>query len=229
MRNIKWMMFDADNTLLDFNKASKDALWKAFEDFDSVCTEEIYAIYKKINIKIWMEFEDGQLSASELRPKRFAQLFDALGQQIAPPADFSITYLENLVKVSEMYDGIDELLSQLKKQYKISLITNGLKEVQRRRLQHLKLENHFDSIIVSDEIGVAKPDVRFFEYAYQTIPHSIEKEDVLVVGDNIIADVGGGNAFGFKTCWIHHGKENQTDIKPDYSIKTIEEFSGLLS
>ena len=228
MKDIKWIMFDADNTLLDFNKASKDALWKLFEDHGSACNEEIYSIYKKINYKVWTQFEEGVLSAVDLRPKRFKDLFDELGYQLTSPLKASQQYLNNLVVCSEMYADIPELLGMLKRKYKLSLITNGLKEVQRPRLQRLNLTHYFDSIVVSDEIGFAKPDSAFFNVAFSSFAHQLEKEEVLVVGDNIVADVKGGQDFGCATCWISHGKEKSEHIIPDHTIHDISEFHTLV-
>jgi YjjG family noncanonical pyrimidine nucleotidase len=226
--NIKWLMFDADNTLLDFKKACDEGLRKTFEDFDDECTPEIAVLYEKINAEVWHDFESGMIDAHELRSLRFERLFEAIETRPADPYRFNARYLENLVFLSEPYDGLVAFLSALKPNYRISLITNGLKEVQRPRLSRLGLNHHFDSIVVSDEIGVAKPDAAFFEYAYRDIPHEIEKNEVMVVGDNIKADIGGGKDYGFKTCWVHHGKENLTEIEPDFMIHGIHEFDRVL-
>ena len=227
--DIKWLMFDADNTLLDFKKACEDGLRKTFVDFGSHCTPEIETLYESINADVWHSFEEGEINALQVRRLRFARLFDALDISPADPLEFNAQYLENLVYCSEPYEGLEVILTALKPKYHISLITNGLKEVQRPRLARLGLNNYFDSIIVSDEIGVAKPDAAFFEYAYGTIPHRLDKHEVMVIGDNIKADIGGGKNFGFKTCWISHGKNNTTDIEPDFEIHGIHKFQEVLA
>lgn len=227
--DVKWLMFDVDNTLLDFKKACEDGLKKTFTDFDSVLTDEIEMLYESINSAVWREFEQGKIDAVSLRSVRFSRLFDELGIQPAHPSEFGAQYLKNLVYCSEAYDGLDELLKSLKPEYLVSIITNGLKEVQRPRLSKLGLTDYFDSIIVSDEIGVAKPQSAFFDLAYKSLKHDLKKEQVMVVGDNIVADIEGGNGFGFQTCWISHGKHNHTDIKPDIMIEGIHEFHKVLN
>ena len=225
----QWLLFDFDNTLVDFTNTSKKALFQAFIDYGSRCTEEIYAIYKDINHQVWSAFERGEMTAERLRIERIARLFHAFEQEPASPAAFSKRYLENLVALSHAYDGVHELLDALGKRFQLGLITNGLKEVQRPRLDLLRMTQHFGTIIVSDEIGVAKPDYAFFDYAYNTLPHPIAKEEFLVIGDNLQSDIAGGNNFGHATCWISHGRGNTTGIQPNFTIGGVLGLPSLLA
>ena len=90
------------------------------------------------------------------------------------------------------------------------------------------MTRHFTTIIVSDEIGVAKPDYAFFEYAYQTLPSPVAKQDILVIGDNLQSDIAGGNNFGHTTCWVSHGRDNTTDIQPNFTIGGVLGVTRLL-
>ncbi len=154
----QWLLFDFDNTLVDFTNTSKKALFQSFIDYGSECTEKIYATYKDINHQVWTAFERGEMSAERLRPERFARLFAAIEQEPASPPVFSKRYLENLVALSHAYEGVHNLLDTLGQRFQLGLITNGLKEVQRPRLDLLRMTHYFNTIIVSDEIGVAKRD-----------------------------------------------------------------------
>ncbi len=224
-----WLQFDADNTLLDFNGASKASFWKSFTQFDRTCSEEIYNRYKKINHEVWTEFELGKINAITLRSKRFQRLFEALDWNDISAQEFSKAYLQNLILTSEAYDGVVELLQKLRPDFTLSIITNGLQEVQRPRIEKLKMTELFASIVVSDEIGVAKPAIAYFDYVYQSIPNPPPKSEILVIGDSLNSDIQGGNNFGVSTCWISNGKENNTTIQPNYTIKTVQELPLLLS
>ncbi len=225
----KWLMFDADNTLLDFSGASKQSLWQTFEDNGHACNAEIYAIYKKVNGQIWSDFEQGKITAEALRPKRFAELFKAIDLYPASPENFSKAYLENLIYKSEIYDGVKGILKKLKPEYHLSIITNGLKEVQRPRLRRLDIDQYFDSIIVSDEVGVAKPDKAYFDIAYSSIENPPPKEQVLVIGDSLKSDILGGLNYGFKTCWINPNQLPVIEgIEPDYQLKSAIDIVELL-
>ena len=228
MARFKWLMFDIDNTLLDFSAASKDALWKTYNDVGVECNSQLYETYLSVNHANWTAFEQGALTAERLRVKRFEELFEATNIRPIVPEQFSVMYLENLVRCSRFYNGVPGLLEDLGRKYAISAITNGLREVQRPRIERLGLTKHFDSIIVSDEIGVGKPATAFFEHAVSSLPLSFNRDEILVIGDNIIADVGGANLFGCKSCWISHGRSNNSDIEPEYIISTISELPLLL-
>jgi len=225
---ISWLLFDIDNTLLDFNSASKAAFFNACKAHSLTCDDELYYRYKKINSQVWEEFERGDISALQLRSLRFERFFEA--EQIEPcaPLVFNRGYLEHLVEASEYYHKVPQMLESWKRQYKLSVVTNGLREVQRARLDKLDLSKHFDSIVVSDEIGCAKPSKDYFEYVFNNISNPAPKTETLIIGDSLKSDILGGINFGIKTCWLHHSRENETQLKPDFNIRDIQALDNLL-
>ena len=227
MNKYEWLLFDVDNTLLDFSKASKQSFFKSFEDYGIACSEELYKKYKVENAKVWTAFENKEIDTDILKRIRFKGFFDLIGITI-DPFEFNTAYVDNLVASSEVYPGAVELISRLSQNYKVSIITNGLKEAQRPRLAHVGMIDMFDSIVVSDEIGIAKPDVRFFEHTYNTISNPPDKSKILVIGDNLRSDILGGHNFGVDTCWISHNKENNSSIRPTFSSSTVFDIEGRL-
>ena len=223
-----WLLFDADNTLLDFTKASKDAFELVCKDFLIDYSPITFQIYQTLNHGVWKEFEQQQITAVELRTKRMSLFLDAIGKANIDPDIFSDRYMEKVVAASEIYEGVTELLANLKKDYRLSIVTNGLKEAQRPRLEKLELMSYFDSVVVSDEIGVAKPTIEFFEYAYQSIPNPPPKAQMLMIGDSLNSDIKGGNNFGIATCWLSRGKELTGEGIPDYTIRDVFELPSLL-
>ncbi len=227
-KNYSWLLFDADNTLLDFSQACRDAFWQSFQDFKIKCSDEIFEVYEEINKEVWKRFEKGEIDSVTLRSLRFSLLFQEIRIGHINAFLFNKSFLENLVHVSELYNGVKELLTSLKTEHKISIVTNGLKEVQRPRLSRLAITDFFDSIIVSDEIGVAKPDERYFEHVMKTIPTPPSKDQILMIGDNLHSDIIGGKNFGLDTCWITHGRENNTGIDPTFSIEKVHDIVDYL-
>jgi len=225
---ISWLLFDADNTLLDFSGAAKEALWATFTQYDRSCDEQIYQIYQQVNKQVWDAFEQNQMDAITLRYRRFELLFEEIQEPGLPAKAFGKHFLDNLILKSEAYEGVLELMEQLKLSYKLSLVTNGLKEVQRPRLNRLNLSPYFDSIIVSDEIGVAKPHGDYFNAVYHSIPDPPHKSEVLIIGDSLTSDILGGRDFGIKTCWVNHGREHTGEIIPDYQISDISQLRAML-
>jgi YjjG family noncanonical pyrimidine nucleotidase len=228
MNKYKWLLFDADNTFLDFTSASKKSLFKTCNDYDLKCDDDLYKTYKFENAKVWEAFENKEITALELRSLRFARFFSAVNILGINPFEFNTHYLQNLISVSEAYEGAIDLLEDLHKRYALSVITNGLREVQRPRINKLQMSHLFESIIVSDEIGVAKPDIKFFEHSYNSIPNPPPKSEILVIGDNLKSDIIGGINFGVDTCWISHQNINTTSIKPTYTVNNLFEIGSLL-
>ena len=120
----KWLLFDADNTLMDFDHASRLAMELSFKYYGLYLTDDNYKVYKTINHQVWNEFEKGEIDAITLRSKRFQLLFDWLNIKPTAPEEFGTRYLEELSIHNSPYDGVENLLLELKKDYKISIITN---------------------------------------------------------------------------------------------------------
>ena len=228
MYKYKWLLFDADNTFLDFATASKKSLFTTCSDYDLKCDEDIFKTYKFENAKVWASFENKEITALELRSLRFERFFSAANIKGIDPFEFNAQFLQNLILASEAYDGAIDFLENLRPKYTMSVITNGLKEVQRPRINKLQMNHIFESIIVSDEIGVAKPDIKFFEHSYNSIPNPPPKSEVLVIVDNLKSDILGGINFGVDTCWISHKNENTSSIKPTYTVKDLFDVSTIL-
>jgi YjjG family noncanonical pyrimidine nucleotidase len=223
-----WLLFDADNTLFDFHRCEGQALQLAMEDIGLSFVPKHHDLYRQINIQCWQEYERRIISKEELRLKRFLLFFDAV-QIEADPETFGTGYLQHLSTAAFLLEGALELLEQLKSNYRLALVTNGLKEVQRPRLEAGALNPFFEAIIVSDEIGYAKPHRPFFDYTFQEIG-SPDKDKVLIIGDNLHADVKGGLDYGIHACWYNPEAVDRTeDVEPTYEIRSLGELEGILS
>ena len=128
-------------------------------------------------------------------------------------------YTSYLAEGSFIYDETEELLSYLHGKYKIVIITNGLVSVQNKRIKESIIKDYFDDVIISDEIKIAKPDSKIFDYALNSINHS-NKDSVLMIGDSLSSDIKGGLNAGIDTCWFNSSqKENTSDVIPKYKNK----------
>ena len=222
-----WLLFDADNTILDFNAAQRFALDESLESEGLEAKPGHHAIYDRINRECWRAYEDGRLSKQELRAKRFQLFFLEIGQRI-DAREFGQQYLEHLSRSTAMIEGALELLKSLHADYRLALVTNGIKEVQRSRLALAGLEKYFELIVISDEIGVSKPNAGFFQHTFQQMDEP-EKERTLIIGDNLNADIRGGRDFGIHTCWFNYDqRERYLEVEPTYEIEDLTELYQLL-
>lgn len=224
-----WVLFDLDNTLMDFSRASKKAFSSAFKDYGFKEAKGHYAIYEQYNHAVWKDFEDGKIDAITLRRKRFDDFFLSLRMKGIDGMEFNSVYLDWLVEHSFMLEGAVELLDAIHGKAKMAIITNGLKEVQRRRIKRLGIEKYFDVIVVSDEEGVSKPSKAYFDIVLERCGYP-DKSSVLVIGDSLNSDMRGGNENGMATCWCNlFGQRNATDIQPNFEINHLRELDAILN
>jgi len=222
------LLFDADNTLFDFNSSSARAFAKFIDHLNLDEDKDYYAIYQIGNHQVWNKFEAGTMDTMTLKWKRFELFFKALNIQ-SDPHEANSLYLKFLVEFASLIPGARKLLEDLKsKGYRLSIITNGLKEVQKPRINKIEIAHFFESIIVSDEIDVAKPNPSFFQVTADSIGHP-PKEKVLVIGDSLSSDITGGNNYGYDTCWYNPGnKKNNTSAKPTYVIDELSKLMDII-
>ena len=222
------IIFDADETLFDFEKSEKEALKRAMLDFNIDYIEEYHLKeYKKINKSLWKDFEEGLITQKKLKVERFKRLSDKLN--INFDADkFAKSYMNHLANASFLYEGTTNLIESLNKFYKLSIITNGLVSVQDKRIRESTIAKYFDPIVISEEILVSKPNKKIFEYTLKHMNLS-DKSKVLMVGDSLTSDIKGGINFGIDTCWFNPKKlKNESLIKPTYEVSSFEELKSLL-
>ena len=228
MKKYELLLFDFDGTLVDYDKTESWSLREAFRVTDVPYEEaRVLPEYNRINSELWKEFEKGGISAPELRVKRFRVLFDTCGLQ-GDAEKVARAYMDFLSASAFLFEGVLSLLETLRRGHKIGLVTNGLKEAQRKRLSICGADKYMDSVAVSDEIGIQKPDPGIFEYAMKEAGHT-DKTTTLVIGDSLTSDIQGGINFGIDTCWFNpKGAGADGAIIPTYEIRALNELSALL-
>lgn len=225
--NYDWLLFDADNTILDFDEAQRQALAQALAAIGISFLEAHHQVYDRINRECWRAYEEGTLSKQELQAKRFQNFFLEIGEK-QDAADFGKTYIHFLSRSTAMMNGAVALLDVLKQKYRLALVTNGIKEVQRSRIHLSGIAPYFSFIAISDEIGVSKPHEGFFTHVFEGINHP-SKERTLIIGDNLNADIKGGLAFGIHACWFNYDqRERYLEVEPTYEIAQLSELLAIL-
>jgi YjjG family noncanonical pyrimidine nucleotidase len=219
----QWIIFDADGTLFDYDQAEYSALHQAFDHFGYEYKPDYLALYRKCNKKLWDAFERGTVTIDKLKVKRFELFLDEIGLSVNA-SEFGGQYLHHLSKGTQLLDGAEKVLEDLSGKVGLILMTNGIKEVQRSRLSLSTIKSYFSDIIISDEVGVAKPDKKIFEIALENMSIA-DKSTILMVGDNLSSDIKGGNDFGIDTCW-YNPKQNEIDpdIRATYEVKDFNEL-----
>ena len=222
-----WLLFDLDNTILDFDKAMIFALKKTIADHEILENEDHLSIYQKINKRCWEDFENGVITQDELRILRMRRFLEFINVDKSPIV-FAQDYHLNLSSEIFYLENSKMLLGRWSKQFALVLVTNGLKDIQRARVAKDDLEKHFHHIVISDEIGVAKPHTGFFDYVFEKINFP-RKEKVMIIGDSLSSDIRGGNNYGIHTCWLNqNGRVAPEDNLPTFEIGRLEELTRII-
>lgn len=222
------ILFDADETLYDFKKSEREAFKNTMLKFNINYDENYHLkIYKEINSALWKEFEQGLVTQEVLKIERFKRLSKTLKIRF-DENEFANSYIENLANASFLYDNSSELIETLNKSFRLAIITNGLTSVQDKRIRQSSIAKFFDTIVISEEILIAKPNPKIFEHTLNLM-NFFDKSKVLMIGDSLSSDIQGGINFGIDTCWYNPNKIiNETSIKPTYEISNFDELKLLL-
>jgi 2-haloacid dehalogenase len=228
MANYRWLLFDADDTLFDYGQAEAGALRRTFEQ-SGVCFDAAYlGIYQRINHQLWLDFEQGKIASELLRTRRFELLFEAIGVLIDASV-FSPRYLSNLAASSELIEGALEIVQALHGRYRLAIITNGLRDVQRPRLAGSAIRDYIEHIIISEEVGAVKPEPAIFDAAFRLMGWP-GKDQVLMIGDSLTSDMAGGSAYGIDTCWFNpRGLPRPAHVSITHEIKRLDELVEMLA
>jgi 2-haloacid dehalogenase len=221
-----WLLFDADDTLFDFPRAEANALRWTLEQSGLPFQPAYFEIYSRFNQQVWKEFERGELTALELRTKRFRLFFHEVGLA-GDPETVSPLYLRNLALGSDLLPGAEEIIRAVQGRYHLALVTNGLKDVQRPRLERSVLRDSFERVFISEEVGAAKPSPAYFEAVFAGIGQP-PKNSVLLIGDSLSSDMRGGVEYGIDTCWYNPAGKT-TELAVTYQIGQLPELLTLLA
>ena len=225
MRKYSVVLFDIDDTLLDFPRSEKEALCEAFMLSEVELNEEMITVYQKINYELWKALERGEIERDELMTRRFEDFAKFYGLDI----DFlkvANDYLDCLGKKIYFIEGARELLDALYGKIRMYIVTNGLAKVQNSRYKLTGFDKIFDGMFISQEVGANKPDNRFFEYVAEHID-GFEKEKTIIVGDSLSSDIAGGINFGIDTCW-YSAKGMTPKIQPTYTVDSLDKVLPIL-
>lgn len=230
MRQFTTLLFDADDTLLDFHKDERQALIKTLEHYSAPVTEENVKTYSGINLGMWRQLEKGEITRSELKATRFKKFFDAIGFHCnEEPLAVNGYYLSILAEGGNTLEGATSTVKQLKEMgYELYIITNGIAATQAKRLQKSGLLPYINEVFVSEAIGRQKPCREYFDAVLEKINEK-DKEKILVIGDSLTSDIKGAMNAGLPRCWINrYGKKLPEEYEVDFEISDVREVIGVV-
>lgn len=227
MKHITDIFFDLDHTLWDFDRNSVLAFDKIFKvHHPTINTEAFIEIYAPINQACWKLYQVDKITHEELRYQRLKQSFDAMNYPISDEAIDKIAhdYIAFLPDNNQLFDGAIEVLDYLLPKYNLHIITNGFAEVQYKKISNSGLGSYFKTVTNSEMAGVKKPHRNIFEFALSLA--KTNKENAIMIGDCIDADVRGAIDFGMKA--ILFDEKNSHNIPEVPTINRLIELKNIL-
>ena len=227
MRRYDYVLFDADHTLYDFDRAERRALEQTLTEHGYPFNAETEGLYRSINNALWNRLNRGEIRQDWLLVERFAAFCRALGRQDDPEA-LNRDYLDHLAQGGDLLPGAEELCRALAPHYTLALVTNGVGSAQRGRFARSPLHTLIPWLFISGEIGYAKPHPAFFQAVLDKLGVS-DRSRVVMVGDNILTDIGGGKAAGLDTIWYNPwGLDHRDGIDPTWEVSSYGQIRAIL-
>lgn len=224
---MKTILFDLDDTLLDFQMAERTAISTTLRKMDIEPSEAIVAAYSRINAGQWLLLEKGETTREQLLTDRFRLLYEWLHVERSAEQTKAL-YEQQLSQQAMLIPGSLELLETLSTQYDLYIVSNGTAVVQDSRLALSGLSRFFRNIFISQRIGVDKPNKTFFDRCFASIPN-FRQEETIIVGDSLTSDIFGGWQAGIHTCWYNpKGKPRRDEIPIEYEIAELGQLPALL-
>lgn len=229
------LLFDVDNTLLDFDANEEESFRLMLEDMGETETGELYGTYKELNSRLWKRIERGEITVEEGVNRRFSDLMARFGKTVDGP-EWERAYRRHLNQGIQEIPGVHQVLGQLKKDgYELYVITNGVAQTQESRMSRSGLDRYFKERFISGQIGAGKPSGEFFDYVKSHI-RGFDSRETLVIGDSLSSDIKGGIDAGIPTCWFARGKsvsEREAELadsglSPDHVIGELTEIFSVV-
>ena len=222
----RFALFDADNTLLDFTAAEDHAIKDCLSARGLSTDRETISLYSTINDGHWKRLEQGLTTRDRLRVDRFSDFFHAVGY-VGDPVAMADDYMEALSRQTQLVEGAMELITSLHGRCGLYIVTNGITSVQTRRFGSCPLAAYFDSCFISEQMGCAKPEKKFFNQVAAAIPN-FDPRKALIIGDSLSSDIQGGINAGIDTCWFNQsGKLVPEGMNLTHVVSTFDEIRDI--
>ncbi|KQB99591.1 YjjG family noncanonical pyrimidine nucleotidase [Pedobacter sp. Hv1] len=224
---IKHIFFDLDHTIWDFDRNAQETLLELYEAYELKAlglhsAQDFIDRYTENNHQLWAKYHLGEITKETLRTERFRNTFLELG--VSPelvPQQFEDDYVRISPTKTHLFAGAEKVLTYLQKKYQLHIISNGFKETTLTKMEVSGLNPYFTQVIISEDVGVNKPNKAIFEHALAKA--AAEKQESIMIGDSLEADIRGAQAFGLSAIFFNPlNVEKPADVT--WQISNLEEL-----
>lgn len=224
---VRSILLDLDDTLLDFGAAERVAISRTFRELNLEPAPELLARYSAINMAQWEAYERGEIPRQEVLTRRFFLLFQELGLEL--DAQSTEDRYRSYLGIGHYFvPGAQSLLDYLYPKYDLYLASNGVADTQYSRLESAGIGHYFREIFISETTGHHKPEREYFDYCFARI-RDFDPRKTMIIGDSLTSDILGGLRAGIRTCWFNPtAKPSRPDITPEREIRSLAELQDIL-
>ena len=224
-----YLLFDADDTLFDFPKASARAFTLMCQTHGIPDTPEVRQLYHDINRELWDAFDRGEVSKEYVTLERYVRLLRALGLEDRDPAQCNEDYLSALGEGVYPLPHAEEVCRELvHRGHKLYILTNAVASVQRSRLRGSVFADLITAAFISEDAGASKPDRAYYEYVCDRVPE-LTAENALVIGDSLATDIRGANNAGLPCCWFNPKRQTPPQgLRIDYTVTDLRQLLDIV-
>lgn len=225
----KYLLWDIDGTVLNFLASEAYAIRFLFKKYNlGECSDEAIALYSKINVKYWGMLERNEITKPEVLICRFREFFETIGADVSIAEDFNKDYQTTLGDHIEFVKNAKEALLSQKGRFVLAAITNGTRIAQEKKLRLSGLNDIFDAVFISENVGYEKPNREFFDHVCSKLGIT-DRSEALIIGDSLTSDILGGFNSGIDTCWFNPShKQNPSGIPISYEIDDLSMLEPII-
>ena len=229
------LLFDLDQTLLDFHASEHLALKLVMEENGLSFSEEHYKFFKNANKNLWLEFEKGKITKTELFEARFRQLFRHCRCETSGIDFLKINsdFIDCMAQNGVPLEGAHDLLKKITDSVpgaRIYVITNGVTRNAMGRINSTDLDRYLSGVFISEEIGAAKPSADYFKAVKNAVGEPIES--FIVIGDSLSSDMLGAKNASLASCWFMPEGNIAEAVKRydiDFTASSFDELYEIIS
>ncbi len=213
-------LFDLDQTLLNFHASEHVALEIVIKANGLNYSDDIYTSFKANNKLLWLELEKGIITREELFTLRFNDVITRCGGEGRglDPLKINTEFIRTMSENGVLMEGSLEFVKKVKGEIpdsRIYIVSNGATINAKGRIASTGLDKYIDDIFISEDMGVTKPAVEFFDMVLDSI--KAPKESCIVIGDSLSSDMLGAKNAGLDSVWFMPTGDVEAAVK-DYEI-----------
>lgn len=231
MQRYKNLFIDLDDTIYDFSGASRESFRETYDllhyerYFDSF--EHYLSLYEPYNLELWRIYGEGKITKEELNRRRYSHPLECVGVNDRQLADtFCREALGRIPTKGPLMPGALELLEYLRPKYNMYILSNGFKELQSRKMRTAGIDGYFDALILSEDIGINKPNRELYEYALVRTGSKLNES--LMIGDMFDTDIVGAANIGMEQMYYNPKEKKGHAFSPTYEVTHLLQIKEIL-